>query len=44
MSRYVLVYIQVSFQLYIKARDSDAGLIIVDLINSDNDLDDIFID
>ena len=34
---------QVSFQLYIKARDSDAGLI-VDLINSDDDLDDIFID
>ena len=43
MSRYVLVYMQVSFQLYIKARDSDAGLI-VDLINSDDDLDDIFID
>ena len=34
---------QVTFQLYIKARDSDAGLI-VDLINSDDDLDDIFID
>ena len=34
---------QVSFQLYIKAKDSDGGLI-VDLINGDDDLDDIFID
>ena len=33
---------QTRFQLYIKARDSDAGLI-VDLINGDDDLDDIFI-
>jgi phage gp29-like protein len=31
---------QVSFQLYTKARDSDAGL----LLNNDDDLDDIFID
>ena len=34
---------QTRFQLYIKARDSDAGLII-DLINGDDDLDNIFID
>ena len=34
---------QTRFQLYIKARDSDAGLI-VDLINGDDDLDNIFID
>ena len=30
-------YLQVSFQLYIKARDSDPGF------SSDDDLDDIFI-
>ena len=38
-----LLCIQVRFQLYIKARDSDTGLI-TNLINSDDDLDDIFID
>ena len=43
MLRYLLIYMQVTFQLYIKARDSDGGLI-VDLINGDDDLDDIFVD
>ena len=38
-----ILHIQVTFELYIEARDSDAGLII-DLINSDDDLDAIFID
>ena len=38
-----ILHIQVTFELYIEARESDAGLII-DLINSDDDLDAIFID
>ena len=39
---FIYAYSQVRFQLYIKARDSDAGLL--DLLNGDDDLDDIFVD